>query len=344
MTSSEASTEASPSRLERRPIPTMPTQAGMRSVPAWAVSFLLHSTILTVIALFWVAQPSGTGGQADRPIGVAVVYEASEGEEYLVGDSSSGGATADSDSENLSESLPTVSDALGPNAEVLNDLLPQGTNAGGGAGDAIGDLGLGEGDTQLGGSRETPKARTSVFGIEGEGTRFVYVFDRSESMDGYGGAPFRAAKSQLLQSLESLGLAHQFQIIFYNDTPLPFGGMGNQGPRLLTGDEQDKRSAQRFVRNVIAAGGTQHIEALRMAMNMSPDVIFFLTDAEAAPFQRDLDRLIVRASRVGATIHTIQFGKGGNQLGGGWIKFLADESGGKYRYIDLTSLGEDDSY
>ena len=78
-----------------------------------------------------------------------------------------------------------------------------------------------------------------------------------------------------------------------------------------------------------------------MAINMSPDVIFFLTDAETAPSQRDLDRLLVSSSRVGATIHTIQFGKGGNQLGGGWIKFLAESTAGKYRYIDVTKLDEE---
>ncbi len=33
------------------------------------------------------------------------------------------------------------------------------------------------------------EAHTSVFGAEGTGSKFVYVFDRSASMDGYQGRP-----------------------------------------------------------------------------------------------------------------------------------------------------------
>lgn len=332
-----------PDRLERRAIPAMPrTNFALRSIPAWGVSLVLHACLLTAVALFWVAQPNGTGGQADRPVGVAVVYEANSGEEYYVGESSSGGSPNDASAEGVTSALPAPGE-LDVDQDLIDSLFQGDVSAGANAGEAVGDLGLGQGDTQLGQNLEVPKVKTTVFGIEGEGTRFLYVFDRSDSMNGYGGAPFLAAKSQLLESLESLGIAHQFQIIFYNDTPLPFGGLGGGGPRILTGSEQDKNSAKRFVKNVIADGGTQHVEALQMAINMAPDVVFFLTDADTAPSKRELDRILVKASRVGATIHTIAFGRGSNQLGGGWIQFLAESSGGQYRYIDVTQLGQLDS-
>ena len=60
---------------------------------------------------------------------------------------------------------------------------------------------------------------SGVFGVQGEGQKFVYVFDRSGSMDGHGGAPLAAAKSELIASLDDLGDTHQFQIIFYNEHP-----------------------------------------------------------------------------------------------------------------------------
>ena len=73
-------------------------------------------------------------------------------------------------------------------------------------------------------------ARTGVFGVIGEGHKFVYVFDRSGSMDGHGGAPLAAAKAELIASLKDLGQMHQFQIIFYNEQPRIFSPTGVAGP------------------------------------------------------------------------------------------------------------------
>ncbi|MFN3188950.1 MAG: hypothetical protein ACE361_00385 [Aureliella sp.] len=328
-----------PKRLERRQIPTIPNDGrGLRSLPAWALSLVFHVSIITLLGVFWVARPSGTGGQSDRPIGIAVVYK-SAGQEnyYLNGDGQSNTSDAASNLQNLLPSAEVSNAAEAAESALISDLVPGSSSAGADTGSAAGAFGLGDGGGSLGGSGEAPKVKTTVFGIEGEGSRFLYVFDRSDSMNGYGGAPIQSAKSELLKSLESLGPSHQFQIIFYNDSPLPFGGL-NSGTRLLRGDDKDKTAAQRFVRDVAAVGGTQHIDALRMAMRMNPDVIFFLTDADAAPPSQDIERLHSQAARIGATIHTIQFGRGSNQSGGGWIEYLATQSGGKYRYIDVSKL------
>lgn len=332
-------------RLERRQIPVLPgTDRGLRSLPAWAFSLIFHVTLITALGILWVGQPKGTGAQRERPVGVAVVYESAGQEEYFLGDS--GGASKAAAENSAEDSLPT-SDSVSSNwlstESILSDLLPGAATAGGDSSAAAGGLGLGDGGASLGGNRAIPKVKTSVFGIEGEGTRFLYVFDRSDSMNGYEGRPLKAAKSELLQSLDSLGPAHEFQIIFYNDTPLPFGGLSGRGPSLLNGEDRSKENARRFVRDIVAVGGTRHIDALRMAIGMSPDVVFFLTDADIAPTSRDIEDLHVRAHRVGATIHSIQFGTGPNQSGGvwsngGWIRHLAEGTNGQYRYIDVTEL------
>src|SRR5262245_17102357 len=57
---------------------------------------------------------------------------------------------------------------------------------------------------------------TQVFGVTGRGRKFVYVFDRSLSMQG---APLAAAKRELIASLGRLEDGQQFQIIFYNEKP-----------------------------------------------------------------------------------------------------------------------------
>lgn len=337
-----ATQDASPqfTRLARRELPKLPQAGrGMRNLPAWVISLLFHAAILVTAGTLWVAAPRGTGGEKDRPVGVAVVYNSGTSEEYFLsdtGDSSSSGSNGANSPESV---LPNASSLNSD--RLLNDLLPGASLASADPSSAAGTLGLGDGGAALGGDRSVPKVKTSVFGIEGEGTRFLYVFDRSDSMNGFGGLPLSAAKAELLESLESLGPAHQFQIIFYNDSPLPYGGLGGQGPQLLRGEEDTKLAAKRFVRDMVAVGGTRHIDALRMAVTMGPDVIFFLTDADrpAMP-ERLIEDLHVRSSRIGATIHAIQFGAGPNQTGGGWIRQLASGSSGQYRYVDVTRLGQ----
>jgi hypothetical protein len=329
-------------RLQRREIPELPAPPRLSNLPAWLLSVLLHVCLIVSLSVLWVSRPSGTGSEPDRPVGVAVVYETSGGESYFLETPGAAQVAASEDtqpSESLTDSLPSQSAAAAASLEsALSGLLPEAGLAGVSASQAAGGLGLGEGGAVLGGDREVPKAKTTVFGIEGEGTRFLYVFDRSESMQGYGGAPLRAAKSELLKSIQSLGPVHQFQVIFYNDSPLPFGGMGTRGPQLFKGDDPSKQAAMRFVRDVSADGGTRHIDALRMALAMAPDVLFFLTDADSSPSAREIEDLQTRAIRTGTTIHSIQFGSGANPSNAGWIQRMSSETGGKYRYINVAGL------
>ena len=121
--------------------------------------------------------------------------------------------------------------------------------------------------------------RTGVFGVQGQGYKFVYVFDRSGSMGGHGGAPLAAAQAQLIESLQDLGQTHQFQIIFYNERPHIFNPTG--GPRPVGfGTDENKYQAEQFIESITADGATEHEDALALALRMAPDVIFFLTDAD----------------------------------------------------------------
>jgi len=143
-----------------------------------------------------------------------------------------------------------------------------------------------------------------VFGIPGEGYKFVYVFDRSGSMGGSGRSALSAAKAELLASLESLEKTHQFQIIFYNDRPTKFNPTGNPD-RLVFATERNKALARRFVASITAEGGTRHEEALIAAIKLQPDVIFFLTDADEPKLWPDQLARIHRMA-AGITIHGLR--------------------------------------
>ncbi len=204
-----------------------------------------------------------------------------------------------------------------PGAAILADSLQ-----GGGK-----DAGLG---FEIGG-----KAKVRVFNTEGNGSSFVYVFDRSGSMDEFAGRPLRAAKAELIRSLDPLNQHHRFNIVFYNERSIPWK------TGMQPANDTNKTSAQKFVEGIIASGGTRHFEPLRDAIRLKPDVIFFLTDGDENDALRpsQLQELTQLNNRIaaGAQINVIQFGIGEDRQTA-FLRDLAARNRGQYIYVDLTKL------
>lgn len=178
------------------------------------------------------------------------------------------------------------------------------------------------------------RARTSMFGVGGLGHKFVYVLDRSGSMGGAGQLALRAVKAELRKSLEKLDTVHQFQIIFYNERPSVFNPSGIPG-RLAFADRANKDRAVRFIDSIVPDGNTRHDEAIKLAIRMRPDVIFFLTDGDEPRLaRRELDQ--IQGMAAGIAIHTIEFGPGPPPEEKSFLATLAKENGGQYVYVDLS--------
>jgi uncharacterized protein with von Willebrand factor type A (vWA) domain len=180
-------------------------------------------------------------------------------------------------------------------------------------------------------------ATTSVFGVEGHGNKFIYVFDRSASMEG---APLAAAKRQLLESLNSLDSVNQFHIIFFNSRTSPFKSDGG-GRRLPFATDRGKKLAANFVGGITADGGTDRMVALREALSYSPSVIFFLTDADDPMSSSEMTEIKRLNRRAQAAICVIEFGRKVQPSPDNFLMQLARESGGKYGYVDTTTLTRD---
>jgi hypothetical protein len=181
---------------------------------------------------------------------------------------------------------------------------------------------------------EGGKGRTALFGLVGEGYKFVYVFDRSGSMGGAGRESLRAVKAELLRSLKPLGSVHQFQIVFYNERPVAFNPTGTPG-RLAFATDENKQRVARFLDTIKADGGTAHEDALRVAIRMRPDVIFFLTDADD-PKLKPAQLAKIRHLAAGIIINAVEFGPGPKPAGRSFLADLAGQNGGKYVYIDIS--------
>lgn len=326
------------------PVPVADASRQMRGIPAWAMSMLLHVVLILVLA-FWIERPSGgTGEEPDRPVGVAIAHRMPDRTEYETPQESDGAADAAEQSDASAAAAAAAAaapsalaplDLEGLLAEVTETPAPE-PSSGTGAIEPAANSGMGALEYGDGGS---PPATTSLFGVSGTGQRFVYVFDRSDSMNGFNGRPLAAAKREIVRSLESLGPEQAFQIIFYNNRPTHFEPSG-QSFWLLPAEDAMKQRAEAYVRSIQAFGGTEHMDALKLALRLEPDVIFFLTDARIPRLnRRHLDEVRSRSSRAGTTIHAIEFGVDREIPEESFLKTLAVENGGQYRYINVDTLG-----
>jgi len=177
---------------------------------------------------------------------------------------------------------------------------------------------------QSGNARET-----QVFGVSGRGTSFVYVVDRSLSMKG---PALVAAKRELLASIGQLERVHQFQIVSYNENAKVM-----QPPQLTFAGEAGRRQAESFLMGVTASGGTDHVQALTLALRMNPDVIFLLTDADE-PQLSPSDLKKIQQKNGGAVINAIEFKSGPDRGTGHSLQKLAEQNRGEYKYVDVTRL------
>ncbi len=177
---------------------------------------------------------------------------------------------------------------------------------------------------------------TRVFGLEGTGTKFVYLFDRSISM---AGRPLAAAKTQLVGSLQLLQPVNQFQILFFNHRLTVFDATGGQG-RVAFASQDNKSRAEHFVTRINADGGTDRYQGLEHAADLAPDVLFFLTDADDPMTAYELNKSIEWFQRSATAVQAIEFGRGPSQRRRNFLMELADATGGGYRYVDTVSLND----
>ncbi len=210
-----------------------------------------------------------------------------------------------------------------------------GTSGGGGNG---GTGGNSNGGTGGGGLSAGGTGGTTFFDVSASGSRFVYVIDHSGSMGFYG--QLRVAKNELLASLQSLDATQQFHIVFYDDNLREFR-IRDGKPSLNWASDINKTLARQFLLEVQPDGGTNHAAALEKALHYRPEHLFFLTDADD-PILSAADRAKIKRTNGGKTrIHCVEFGKGADLGTTNFLKQLAAENGGSYRYRDISKFNSE---
>lgn len=175
----------------------------------------------------------------------------------------------------------------------------------------------------------TGQGTTSFFQISTRGQRIVYVVDASSSM-GKNGAWTRA-RHELLESVRRLPATAQFQVIVYNSRPRT---LLTRFPDWLSPTSDMVREVEQALVSLIPEGSTDHGPALRQALGLGPDSLYFLTDAD--DLKQEHLYLANQHNRGRAVIHTIELTTANRARPGMPLQLLARHNGGVYRAVDLT--------
>lgn len=333
-------------------------------VPGWVLSLVFHGLML--VTLFSVTQLpscrgdySGEDGTGFREIGLRAREDANSAPS--AGPGVPGLAEVDSSQPQQNPTTPdvaplTISESppvplslpqLGTAPPVLGTGPPPLSGVGGTPAHSTNKsttTGNGTpGSRGGGGGQGKGVGQTSLFGVNDAGKTFVYVIDRSASMQDFGA--FRAAKAELMTSLSRLTEVQQFQVILYNDQPLSWTPRNGRF-RMFFGTDAQRLEISELVGAISPDGGTDHLPALKLALKLDPDVIFFLTDgASKALTPLDLKE-IRKDNRRGTHIHCIEFGTSPPPSGEGalaapnFLMKLASQNQGKYTYRNVKTLDQ----
>ena len=237
----------------------------------------------------------------------------------------------------LAEVLPTRPGAErsrtlpGPSTSGLG--LIRGLGGGGGGG---------EGTGSGGGVGRGVGPGTEFFGLRDRAGSYAYVIDCSGSMDLHLGSTrgrnvLDVAKRELLASLDPLPVDAKVGVIFYNQNPTVFTDPSGR-KELMTASASNKARVRARLDEVPPVGGTDHMAALRAALAMHPEVIFFLTDAD---FLDAAGAEAIRREAGKTRVLAVEFGVGSSLRGSDPLRRLAEATGGAYRYINVWSLRGD---
>lgn len=268
---------------------------------------------------------AGEGGGSPGEIGGLGLTTMTSPDEQNVAGAAVSGDPADA---LLAEILPG-SQALG--AETMQRALPGPQTAGQGVIPGSGSGGGGgSGGGSGGGVGRGVGPGTQFFGARDHAHSFAYVIDCSGSMatrDSLG-----IAKRELLASLNQLPPDAEFAVVFYNLLAKMLSDpQGHKG--LMAATTTNKARIQAQLNTIEPDGGTDHMAALRAALALKPEVIFFLTDADLMT-NGDVNNIL---SEAGTTrIQAVEFGRGVNLGEHTPLRRLANTTGGAYLYIDVS--------
>ena len=187
------------------------------------------------------------------------------------------------------------------------------------------------------------QTQAHVFGVGGNALRLVYVIDASGSLVD----SLEFVIAELKRSISDLTDQQRFAVIFFQGERAPLE-VPPRGLRPAT--PQRKAAVKKWIDldsgNIAAAGTTNPVPAIKLALKYRPQLIILLSDNITGQGiyeieQKQLLGAIEQANRHGTKISTIQFLHRDPLEASGLaptMKLIAERNGGRYRFVDEQEL------
>ena len=168
-----------------------------------------------------------------------------------------------------------------------------------------------------------PEEGVSFFGTRSKGKRFVFVIDKSGSMNSQG--RLGKAKRELIATLQSLKPDTRFMVYFFDHIadPMPVKAMMAATPENLAW-------AARWIEGRDVGGSTDPSDALRLTFRLKPDTVWLLTDGQFADEDEVLGQIRSANPQSAIRINTVAFK---DKSGEAVLKQIAAENDGTYRFV-----------
>ena len=175
---------------------------------------------------------------------------------------------------------------------------------------------------------------------QGQGKNFVFIIDRSESMDQ--DSRLTAAKQALASTLENMKDDENYFIYFFSDETLAM-----QGGQLLSATTGNISNTGRWVNDMTPKGLTDPRDALKHAFTqLNPSTVWLLSDGKFTSVKRlkrgskvrlvglpSVLKVIRSLNKEGQVrINTIGFAAQEDEVDAS-LKSIAEENGGSYSFI-----------
>ena len=163
----------------------------------------------------------------------------------------------------------------------------------------------------------------SFFGTRSKGKRFVFVIDKSGSMNSQG--RLGKAKRELITTLQSLKPDTRFMVYFFDHVadPMPVKAM-------MAATPENVAWAARWIEGRDVGGSTDPSDALRFTFSLKPDTVWLLTDGQFADEDEVLGQIRSANPQSAIRINTVAFK---DKSGEAVLKQIATENDGTYRFV-----------
>jgi hypothetical protein len=191
-------------------------------------------------------------------------------------------------------------------------------------------------DAEVSSGRVRPGAGAQFYGIEAEGSTFVFIVDRSNSMRG---EKLQEAKNELMYAVRRLSAEQKFYVIFFAGWSefMRFDPQGLPEPAPVSATTENIAKLAAWVDWIQVEPWTSPLDAVKFAMQIAPDAVFLLTDGEFTDNGRTMRFLqsnkstkVAGSGDTRVAIHCVGFH---DRAGEPALKRIAQQFGGNYRFV-----------